>query len=91
MASPFIDGSWLYVTIAKQKNYEHKRLINGKVRVIDKVYHIQTVNGAIANFKDWINGKMKGVATKYLSSYLARFKKSNVKLDKQEILVAAYG
>ncbi|NQY89948.1 MAG: IS1595 family transposase [Colwellia sp.] len=85
------DGSWSYVTIAKQKNCDHKRLINGKVRVIDKVYHIQTVNGAIANFKGWINGKMKGVATKYLPNYLAWFKKSNAKLDKQQILVAAYG
>jgi len=49
------------------------------------------VNGAIANFKGWINGKMKGVATKYLSNYLAWFKKSNARLDKQKILVAAYG
>ena len=85
------DGSWSYVTIAKQKNCDHKRLINGKVRVIDKVYHIQTVNGAIAHFKGGINGKMKGVATKYLSNYLAWFRESNAKLNKQEILVAAYG
>ena len=85
------DGSWSYVTIAKQKNCDHKRLINSKVRVIDKVYHIQTVNGAIAHFKGWVNGKMKGVATKYLSNYLAWFKESNAKLDKQQILVAAYG
>lgn len=34
---------------------------------------------------------MSGVATKYLSNYLAWFKKSNAKLDKQQILVAAYG
>jgi transposase-like protein len=85
------DGSWSYVTIAKQTNCDHKRLINGKVRVIDKVYHIQTVNGAIAHFKGWVNGKMKGVATKYLSNYLAWFRESNAKLNKQEILVAAYG
>ncbi|MFT5813371.1 MAG: hypothetical protein ACI9VT_001119, partial [Psychroserpens sp.] len=56
-----------------------------------KVYHIQTVNGAIAHFKGWVNGKMKGVATKYLSNYLAWFRESNTKLNKQEILVAAYG
>ncbi len=84
------DGSWSYVAISKQRNCDHKRLINGKMRVIDKVYHIQTVNGAIAHFKGWINGKMKGVATKYLSNYLAWFKESNAKLDKQQILVAAY-
>ena len=85
------DGSWSYVTIAKETNCDHKRLINGNVRVIDKVYHIQTVNGAIAHFKGWVNGKMKGVATKYLSNYLAWFRESNAKLNKQEILVAAYG
>ncbi|WDE09433.1 IS1595 family transposase [Thalassomonas haliotis] len=85
------DGSWSYVEIAKQKNCDHKRLINNQVRVIDKVYHIQTVNGAIAHFKGWVNGKMKGVATKYLSNYLAWFKESHAKLDKQQILVAAYG
>ena len=85
------DGSWSYVTIAKEKNCDHKRLINGKLRVIDKVYHIQTVNGAIAHFKGWVNGKMKGVATKYLSNYLAWFRESNAKLNKQKILVAAYG
>ena len=85
------DGSWAYVAIAKEKNCDHKRLINDKIRVIDKVYHIQTVNGAIAHFKSWVNGKMKGVATKYLSHYLAWFRESNAKLDKQQILAAAYG
>ena len=84
------DGSWAYVAIAKEKNCDHKRLINNKIRVIDKVYHIQTVNGAIAHFKSWVNGKMKGVATKYLANYLAWFRESNAKLDKQQILIAAY-
>jgi hypothetical protein len=37
-----------------------------------------------------VNGKMKGVTTKYLSNYLAWFRKSNAKLDKQQILIAAY-
>ncbi len=85
------DDSWSYMAIAKQKNCDHKRLINSKMRGIDKVYHIQTVNGAIAHFKGWINGKMKGIATKYLSNNLAWYRESNAKLDKQQILVAAYG
>jgi len=46
---------------------------NGQVREVDKVYHIQTVYGTIANFKGWVNVKMNGVATKYLSNYLAWF------------------
>lgn len=50
---------------------EHKRLVSTKNRVIDKVYHIQTVNGAIAH-------------------YLAWFKETRAKLDKKQILVAAY-
>ena len=84
------DGSWSYVTIGKQNNGDHKRLINNKRRVIYTVYHIQTVNGAIAHFKGWINGKMKGVATKYLLNYLAWFRESNAKLDNKQILEAAY-
>ena len=85
------DGSWAYVSIANQKNCDHKRLISNKIRVIDKIYHIQTVNGAIANFKGWINGKMKGVATKYLSNYLAWHREINSKFDNKQILISAYG
>ena len=85
------DGSWAYVKIAAQKECDHKRLIGNKIRVMENIYHIQTVNGAIANFKAWINGSMKGVATKYLSHYLAWFKESTAKLDKQQILLSAYG
>ncbi len=34
---------------------------------------------------------MKDVATKYLSNYLAWFRESKAKLDKQQILIAADG
>ena len=34
---------------------------------------------------------MKGVATKYLSNYLAWFRESNAKLEYKQILEAAYG
>lgn len=64
---------------SQAKKCDHKRLINNKIRVIDKVYHIQAVSGPIAHFKDWINGEMKGVATKYLSNYLAWFKESKAR------------
>lgn len=84
------DGAWAYVKIAKKQQCDHKRLINNKKRVIDKIYHIQTVNGAIANFKAWVNGKMKGVATKYLPHYLAWNRESYAKLNNQQILLAAY-
>jgi hypothetical protein len=42
--------------------------------VIDKVYHIQIVNGAVAQFKDWTERKMRRVATQYLAHYIALFK-----------------
>lgn len=85
------DGAWAYVSIAKTTHCDHKRLISGKNRVIDKIYHIQTVNGAIAHFKGWIDGKMRGVATKYLPHYLAWFRESYSKLNSQQILQFAYG
>jgi transposase-like protein len=40
-------------------------------RVQDGVYHVQTVNNYHARLKAWINGKLRGVATKYLPNYLA--------------------
>jgi len=84
------DGAHAYEEIAKVTQCSHKRLISTQKRVIDKVYHIQTVNGGIAHFKDWTERKMRGVATKYLAHYLAWFKETRAKLDKQQILAAAY-
>ena len=48
------DGAWPYVNIAENKNCNHKRLINGKNRVIENIYYIQTVNGAITHFKSLV-------------------------------------
>ena len=60
------DGAWPYVNIAEHKNCDHKRLINEK-RVIENIYHIQTVNDAITHFKSWVVGKMKGIATIFIA------------------------
>lgn len=85
------DGAYAYTEVAKDRNCIHKRLLTReKEKVQEGVYHIQTVNGAIANFKGWINSKMKGVATKYLHHYLAWFRESSKKLDNKQILTAAY-
>ena len=84
------DGAWSYVNVAAHKSCDHKRLINAKNRVIENIYHIQTVNGSITHFKSWVIGKMKGIATKYLSNYLAWFRESSAKYDFQQILVTAY-
>ncbi len=40
--------------------------------VIKGLYHIQNVNGLHSRLKQFIN-RFKGVATKYLDNYLARF------------------
>ncbi len=71
-----IDGAWVYINIAKMKNCEHKRLISGRNRVINNIYHIQTVNGSIAHLKRGTDVKMRGVATKYLSHYLGWFRET---------------
>lgn len=84
------DGAWPYVNIAKHTQCDHKRLITGKKRVIDGIYHIQNVNGAIAHFKGWVLVKMRGVATKYLPHYLAWFRESTSKYNYRQILEAAY-
>ena len=84
------DGAWTYVDVARETNCDHKRLISSKNRVNDKIYHIQTVDGAIAHFKGWIDIKMRGVATKYLPHYLAWFRESSSKLNYQQILQSAY-
>jgi hypothetical protein len=84
------DGAWPYVKIAEHKSCDHKRLINGKNRVIGNIYHIQTVNGSITHFKSWVIGNIKGIAAKYLANYLAWFRKSKAKYDFEQILLAAY-
>jgi transposase-like protein len=40
-------------------------------RVLEGVYHVQTVNNYHARLKAWINGRLRGVATKYMPNYLA--------------------
>lgn len=37
----------------------------------DAVYHVQSVNNYHERLKSWLNGELRGVATKYLPNYLA--------------------
>jgi transposase-like protein len=39
--------------------------------VLDKIYHVQSVNSYHERLKTWLQRKFRGVATKYLSNYLA--------------------
>ena len=70
------DGNVSYQTIIKELNIniEHKRLIGlENKRVIDKIYHIQTVNNLMMRWKVWML-RFKGVGTAYLDHYLAWFR-----------------
>jgi transposase-like protein len=40
-------------------------------RVLEGVYHVQTVNNYHERLKGWVNGSLRGVATKYMPNYLA--------------------
>jgi len=40
-------------------------------RVLEGVYHVQTVNNYHERLKSWLNGSLRGVSTKYMPNYLA--------------------
>jgi hypothetical protein len=40
-------------------------------RALEGVYHVQTVNNYRERLKGWLNGSLRGVATKYMPNYLA--------------------
>ncbi len=69
------DGHMSYKGFALDKDLEHHVLrANLKQYVKEKKYHLQHVNSADSRLKSWINGKMHGVATKYLQNYLYWFR-----------------
>jgi transposase-like protein len=68
------DGNISYKGIAKDLFIDHKRLIAlDKKRVIDEVYHIQTLNNYIMRWKSWL-ARFHGVGTEYLEHYLSWFR-----------------
>lgn len=68
------DGNMSYKGIAKGLSIDHKRLISlDKIRVIDSVYHIQTLNNYIMRCKSWLL-RFQGVGTAYLDNYLSWFR-----------------
>lgn len=67
----YSDGSLVYKKFAKQNNIKHEALNLSKgERVRDKVIHIQNINAYHSRLKSWVKN-FRGVATKYLDSYLA--------------------
>ena len=68
------DGNISYIGIAKNLNVDHKRLINlDNQRVIEGVYHIQTLNNYMMRWKSWLK-RFCGVGTDYLENYLSWFR-----------------
>ena len=64
------DGHKAYIKFTNENNLIHRRLnLAKRVRVIDKVFHIQNVNAYHSKLKRWMR-VFNGVATKYLDHYL---------------------
>ena len=68
------DGNLSYISIANDLAVDHKRLIGlDNIRVINDVYHIQTVNNYTMRWKSWMV-RFHGVGTAYLENYLSWFR-----------------
>ena len=68
------DGNLSYKSIVKDLDIDHKRLIAlDNQRVIDGIYHIQTLNNYMMRWKTWLN-RFHGVGTAYLENYLSWFR-----------------
>ncbi|SGZ06101.1 IS1595 family transposase [Moritella viscosa] len=69
------DGNLSYQSIVKELgfNIDHKRLISlDNQKVIDKIYHIQTLNNFMMRWKTWMK-RFYGVGTGYMEHYIAWF------------------
>lgn len=82
------DGNQSYKGIAKDLKVDHKRLIGIENQyVIDRVYHIQTLNNYMMRWKSWLR-RFNGVGRYYIENYLSwfRFMEQNVVHDEQTLL-----
>lgn len=68
------DAAGAMAAAARMMGVAHRPVkLSAGIRVVAGVYHIQNVNGYHGRLKDWIR-RFKGVATKYLDSYLGWFR-----------------
>ncbi|MDP2829143.1 MAG: IS1595 family transposase [Sulfuricellaceae bacterium] len=64
------DGSKAMAAAARKMKVAHRPVnLSAGIRVIGGVYHVQNVNAYDSRLKDWLR-RFKGVATRYLDSYL---------------------
>jgi transposase-like protein len=67
------DGNLSYQSIVQELdfNIDHKRLIDlDNQKIIDKIYHIQTLNNLTMRWKTWMK-RFFGVGTAYMDNYIA--------------------
>ena len=79
------DGNPSYKGIAKDLDVDHKRLISSNnQRVIDGIYHIQTLNNYMKRWKTWLK-RFNGIGTAYIENYLSwfRFMEDNTEYSDQ--------
>ncbi len=79
------DGNLSYKDITDTLEVDHKRLIGlDNQRVIDSVYHIQTLNNYMKRWKGWLK-RFNGIGTDYIESYLSwfRFMETNKEYSEQ--------
>lgn len=64
------DGNPTYESVAADCGVPLRAVnISAGIRVVDEVFHVQTVNSACSRLKTWIR-RFNGVATRYLDNYL---------------------
>jgi transposase-like protein len=82
------DSSNNYINFAKLKGLAHVQVnASKKMYVINSIYHIQHVNSYHGKLESFINGRFRGVATKYIDNYLFwhRFLELHKSYDKVEL------
>lgn len=68
------DGSGTLAAAAKTLGVAHRPInLSAGIRVVAGVYHVQNVNAYGSRLKDWVR-HFRGVATRYLDSYLGWFR-----------------
>lgn len=68
------DGSKALAAAARRMNVVHRPVnLSAGIRVVAGVYHVQNVNAYDSRLKDWMR-RFRGVATRYLDSYLGWFR-----------------
>lgn len=64
------DGSRALEKFMKSTDLVHKQVDTDRTKPIDKDFNLKTLDGTASMYKNWVKGRFKNVATKYLEHYL---------------------